>query len=342
MPDLMNAINLLTPGIRADFQEQFISTWKANQENYSGFVDFAKPSDGAYTIYGAWKSAPHATRWPRGTPRGSKGMDSVSYQVVNHDFKNGVTAHENDVKDARIDAKKAAQAAGDNCARIPIKIFYQIDGAQTNVLLLPSLPNAPDGSPLHYATDGNGDDRFGVSGGNVKSGSGVASGSAIQADYAAGIVRAKSFLDTEGEPFFDDNLERMGITIVAGIDNYFVLKKAFEQDRTVVVVSSSGVEGATSSVVGATSPTNPIKDLGLTPLRIITNPYKTGNSWSMYFHAAPVKPIFQQIREAMNYTEVNRFNNSDCFQQKTVGWHWDWREGWGVNYPIGTVKISNS
>jgi len=342
MPDLMNAINVLTPGIKADFQDQYLSTWKANIAQYADFVDFARPADGAYMIYGAWKSAPHATRWPRGTPRGAKGMDAVQYQIVIHDFKNGVVAHENDVADARIDAKRAAMQAGENAARVPVKIFYQIDGAVTNPLLLPSIPNAPDGAALFSATDGTGAARFGVTGGNIVTGTTVANPVQIQAAYAAAIVRAKGFLDSEGEPFYDDSLESKGITIVAGIDNYYNLKKAFEQDRTVVLLSATGAEGVGAAGVAATNQTNPIKDLGITPVRLITNPYKTGNSWSIYFGAAPVKPVFQAIREGLQYVEANRFNNSDCLEMKLVKWLWDWREGWGVNLPIGAVKVEVS
>lgn len=339
MSDLISAINTLTPGIVTRFVSMYESVWKDSKEQYSPMMDFAVPSDGLFNIYAHFKSAPHAQRWPRGTPRGAKGFDAFQYQVVNHDWQVGVKMHENDVMDDRTgSAVGRAQDAGTNAARIPIKVFYQIDGAQTNVKLLPSVPNAPDGAALFSATDGNSADRFGVSGGNVISGSGVGSVGAIQADYAAGIVRAKSFLDTEGEPYYDDSIESKGITIVAGVTNYFVLHKAFEQNRNVIIVTNvAGTEN-----VAAAAPTNAIKDLGLTPVRIITNPYKTGNSWSMYFHGAPTKPIFEQTRQALQYLQTNRHNNSDCARDKEVGWYWDWRSGFGVNIPIGAVNVSNN
>lgn len=340
--DLINAINVLTPGIQTRFTQMYASIWTANLALYAPMMDLAVPSTGAYEIYARFDSAPHAKRWPRGVPRFAKGFKSAQYTVVNHDWNVGVSAHENDVMDDRTGSmEKRAQDAGGNAARIPVRVFYQLEESQTNVDLLPALPNCPDGAALFSATDGASGNRFGVSGGNVISGSGVASVSAIQADYASAIVRAKQFQDTEGQPYYPDGMEDQGITVVAGVANWFVIKKAFEQTRPVVVIGNTGTEGATSSVVGGVAPTNAIRDLNVAPVNVLINPYKTTNDWSVWFHAAPVKPIFQQTRQALQYVQANRHNNSDCLRDKTVGWFWDWREGYGLNDPIGCVKVDN-
>lgn len=338
MSDLVSAINTLTPGIINRFAGMYEEVWNDSKEKYSPMMDFAIPSDGLFSIYAHFKSAPMAQRWPRGTPRGAKGFDAFQYTVVNHDWAVGVRMHENDVMDDRTQSAPArAQQAGEKAARIPIKVFYQIDGAQTNTKLLPSNPNAPDGAALFSATDGNSADRFGVSGGNVVTGSGVASVAAIQADYAAGVVRAKSFLDTEGEPYYDDSIEEQGITVVAGTTNYYVLKRALQaMNPQLIVMNVAGTEN-----VAATAGPNQLREIGIPPVRLITNPYKTGNSWSMYFHGAPIKPIFEQTRQALQYVQANRFNNGECLTNKEVGWYWDWRSGYGVNIPIGAVQISN-
>lgn len=339
MGDLVNAISSQTPGMQTRFSLMYGAIWKQNLERYApGIIDLAVPSQGAYEIYHRFESAPHARRWPRGTTRGSKGFKGVAYTVYNHDWQVGVEAHENDVMDDRTGMlQKRAQDAGGNAARIPVRVIMQIDGAQTNPDLLPFSPNAPDGAAMFSATAGDGSDRFGISGGNVISGSGVASVNAIQTDYAAAIVRAKGFLDTEGQPYYPDDMEEQGITILAGITNLFVIRKAFEQMRpTVVITNVAGTEN-----VAGTAGSNAIKDLGIGPARIILNPYKTGNDWSVYFHAAPVKPIFQQSRQALQELQTNRHNNSDCAKNKTVGWFWDWREGYGVNDPVGCVKVDN-
>ncbi len=340
--DLINAINVLTPGIQTRFTQMYGSIWQQNIALYAPMMELAVPSQGAYEIYARFESAPHAKRWPRGTPRFAKGFKATQYQVVNHDWNVGVQAHENDVMDDRTGSmEKRAMDAGGNAARVPVRVFFQLEEAQTNTDLLPQLPNAPDGAALFSATAGDSSDRFGVSGGNVISGSGVASVAAIQKDYASAIVRAKQFLDTEGQPFYPDGMEDQGITVVAGVANWFVIKKAFEQDRPVIVVTSAGAEGGTSSVVGAAAPTNAVKDLRVAPVNILVNPYKTTNDWSVWFHAAPVKAIFQQTRQALQYVQANRHNNGDCLRDKTVGWFWDWREGYGVNDPVGCVKIDN-
>jgi len=341
--DLINTINTLTPGIQTRFASMWDSIWQAEQSKYAPMMEFGVPSQGAFEYYAHFEAAPHARRWPRGEPRGAKGFRAVQYQVVNHDWKVGVAAHENDVMDDRTGSmEKRAMQAGTNAARIPIRVFYQLEESQTNPDLLPSQPNAPDGAGLFSATDGASAARFGVTGGNVLTGSGVANVSQIQTDYAAGIVRAKQFLDTEGQPYYPDGIEDQGITVVAGVANWFVIKKAFEHTRPVVVVSATGAEGVTASGVAAATPSNAVRDLNVAPVNLIINPYKTTNDWSMWFHGAPVKPIFQQVRQGLQYTQANRHNNGDCLRDKTVGWYWDWREGYGLNLPVGCVLIDNS
>jgi len=340
MGDLVNAISALTPGIQTRFSMMYGNIWKANLARYApGIMDFAVPSNGAYEIYHRFESAPHAKRWPRGATRSSKGFKGAQYTVYNHDWENGVEAHEDDVMDDRTGMiENRAQDAGGNAARVPVRVIMQIDGAQSNPDLLPFVPNAPDGAAMFSATAGDSSDRFGISGGNVITGSGVATVGAIQTDYAAAIVRAKSFLDTEGQPYYPDDMEEQGITILAGVANLFVIRKAFEQMMpTIVVRNVAGTEN-----VAAAAESNAIKDGVLAkPAQIILNPYKTGNDWSVYFHAAPVKPMFQQTRQGLQYVNANRFNNGDCLKNKTVGWYWDWREGYGVNDPVGAVKVDN-
>lgn len=336
--DIVEAISAQTPGIRTNFSDAYGVAWKDVLSKYGQIMELAVPSDGAYEIYHRFESAPHPKRWPRGTPRNGKGFKGKQYTVYNHDWQVGVRAHENDVMDDRTGRLVArAQDSGKNGARVPVRVFQQIEGSATNVDLLPSSPNCPDGATLFSATDGASANRFGVSGGNIISGTGVASVAAIQNDIASAIVRAQAFTDTEGQPFYGDSVEEEGYTIVASYQNMFVFKKAIEQMRPLVVVQN--VAGTENVAAAATS--NALQDTGLKPAQLILSPYKTGNDWSLWLHAAPVKAIFQQTRQAMQYTQINRHNNGWCFDNKMAGWDWDWREGYGTNDPIGAIMVDN-
>lgn len=336
--DIVSVYNTLTPGIQTRFIQMYGNAYTSVISELSPCMDFAVPSQGAYEIYSGFKSAPHGVRWPRGATRRTKGFDSWTMTVVNHDWQNGVKAHENDLADDRTSSLEArAGVAGTNMGRLPERIFFQIEESITNTDLLPALPNAPDGAALFSATDGDSADRFGVSGGNIISGSGVATASAIQTDYAAALVRARQFLDTEGQPYYGADILKSGITIVASVANQFVFDKAFEQKFNVVVVQNV----AGDQNVGGATQSNPVQDAGRMPVRVLLSPYKTTNDWSIWFHGAPIRPIFQQTRQALQMTMANRQNSDECRDHKLIKWLWDERAGYGVNFPIGCIKINN-
>lgn len=336
--DIVSVYNTLTPGIQTNFVQMYGDNYGNVKAELSPLMDFAVPSTGAYEIYAGFKSAPHPTRWPRGKTREVKGFDSWQMTVVNHDWQNGVKAHENDLADDRTRSlEQRAQVAGVNMGRLAERIFFQIEESITNPDLLPALPNSPDGAGLFSATDGAGDDRFLVSGGNIVSGTGVASAAAIQADLASAFVRARRFLDTEGQPFYGADIVKGGVTIVASVNNWFVLSKAFEQRYGHVVVQNV----AASENVAAATVSNPMRDAGFGGVRIMVSPYKTTDDWSVWFHSAPVKAIFEQTREALQFTPANRTNSDECRDKKLVKWLWDERRGFGVNFPIGCIKVNN-
>jgi phage major head subunit gpT-like protein len=336
--DIVSVLNTLTPGIQTRFTQMYGNAYTQVRAELEPCMEFAVPSTGAYEIYAGFRSAPHAIRWPRGATRRVKGFDSWTNTVVNHDWQNGVRAHENDLADDRTSSLESrAAVAGMNMGRLAERIFFQLEESITNVDLLPAIPNAPDGAALFSATDGAGDARFGVTGGNIITGTGVATPSAIQTDYASALVRARQFLDTEGQPYYGADILKNGITIVAAVTNQFVFDKAFEQKFNVVVVQNV----AAAENVAAAAQSNPVQDAGRMPVRILLSPYKTTNDWSIWFHGAPIKPIFQQYRQALQMIQANRTNSDRCRNEKLVEWLWDERAGYGLNFPIGCIQVNN-
>lgn len=337
--DAVTVTNVLTPGIQTRFVDMWRSTYADVTKELAPCMDFAPSSNGRYETYAGFKSAPHAGRWPRGAKPSRKGFGTWTMTVVNHNWEVGVDALEDDVADDRTQSleSRAADAAA-NMARLPERIFFQIEESQTNAKLLPAIPNAPDGAALFSATDGDGADRFGKAGGNIVTGTGVASVASIQDDYASTIVRAQQFLDTEGQPYYSSSVDKLGVTIVCGVHLKFIMMKAFQQQGNVVIVKNvAGTEN-----VGAAAQTNPYMDnRSGAPVNIMLSPYKTTDDWSVWLHAAPVKAIGQQSRQPVRQTFLNRLNNSDCFNEKKMIWHADSRAGYFVNYPIGAIKVNN-
>jgi phage major head subunit gpT-like protein len=337
--NLVSVANALTPGI----DTRFISTYARNTEgirpDLARMMDLAVPSDGAWNVYHHYKSAPHVRRWDRGQAIHTKGFADVGWTTSNLDWGEGVEAHSNDLADDR--TQNLVNRAGDvgkSYALLPERVFFQMITGRTDPLLLPTIPNAPDGVAIYSATDGDGNARYSVSGGNViASGSGVADPQSIRDDFFSGQTRQRQFLDTESTyPLFGDDFTKAGFVIAYNVANDQVFREAFKQDKSLVIVKN--VAG-TENVAGVT-PDNIVIASGI-PIFLRPTVFITDNDWYMFAVSSDVKPVYQQYRQAPEMHVQTRDNSDIGRRNKVLGWFWDGREGYGTNECYGTVKINN-
>lgn len=328
---IVMASNLLTQGLRSDFWDTYHISQDGIRARLSDMMQMDVPSDKFEEIYGYFHSAPYPRRWARGEEITNRIFKSSQFRVPNKDWAIRVSWHENDRQDDQTQSlRDQAVMAGQHFASLDERVFYQILTGSTDTDLLDYVPQAPDGVALFSATDGDGANRFGYSGGNIVSGGGVGSGHAIRVDFFKAVVAFQSFLDTEGQPLFDDSMLNKGYVITYGVANMQVFEEAFKLQRAV------GVIGATS----AAAPTNVVMESGLN-VTLVPTPRITDNDWFVFAKGSPKKPIFSQSRQALRES-VATMDNSDQVRDTKIEYiQWDERKGYAVMLPYGCAKVNN-
>ena len=268
-----------------DIRSEFLLTYRrqvGRSKNLSLGMSFV-PSTKNTERYGYWESAPHLERWDRNEKMAEDELLGRSYSVQNLDWAKAIGFHENDVEDVQLEGfRERARMLAGRAAKIPQDVYFQIKTGATNAALLKSIPTAPDGAALYAATAG-GAARFGVTGGNILTGSEVASGDAVRADFWSAMERFRLFQDTEGEELLDDEIEA-GVLIEFNANLEEVFHEAFKQERTVQIVQNvAGAENVASSAV-----TNTIRERGL-PITLWPTQKITDNDWTVTL-TSPLDP----------------------------------------------------
>lgn len=284
--------------------------------------------------YGYHESTPNFERWDRGEDMPEDEILSRSFSVTNYRFAKAIGWFEDDLDDIQLSGfRERARAVAMKAAKLDERVFFQILTAAANAQLLQAIPNAPDGAALYAATAG-GADRFGVSGGNLITGSGVATAAAVRTDFWSAINRMGLFQDTEGEPLLEDELDGE-IVVLAGRSNAEVFTEAFKQERTLSIVQEGGAN------VGGAAVTNSIREGNLN-VRLWFSQRISDNDWSVFVNSPSVpKPIFSQTRREVRVIEENRTNSRVARRQGRQAILADGRFGFGVALPYGTVKVNN-
>ena len=304
----VNAVEALIRGARSEFVDTYANMIKGSDEKLKKVMDLGLPSDKASEIYPYFESSPNAKRWPRGEPIPTAGFTSKSFLVPNYDWAIAIDWHENDEQDDQTRSLVTrARDAATKLALLPERIFFQLLTAGTDGDLLPTVPNAPDGSAFFATTSGSGANRFGVANGNLLTGSGVATTAAIQTDFWAAIAQFVRFLDTDSQPLWPAELISRGVTIIYGAANNQVFAQAFQQNFV------QATNAATSNVVLDA-------DMKVT---LWQTPRITDNDWFVFLNAAPTRACFQQVRQPVRDNMEDMLNSDHSRRTTNKRLHWD-------------------
>lgn len=286
-------------------------------------MDLSVPSDKYEESYAYYESAPHPRRWVRGQPIPSDAFGARSWNVVNHDWGLEIPWHANDEDDDQLGGLvDQARQGGQNFAILDERLFFQVLIGSTDLDLLPAVPNAPDGVGLF-----NGAARFGHASGNIVTGTGVATVSAIQTDLYAAIARGIAFQDTKGQPLLPPEILRR-VVVVFGSANLEIFERAFQQRFHL----------APATAVAAVS--NVIMDAAFEVI-LWPTPRITDNDWFVFFVNHPRKAVFKQVRQPLR-DNIADFTNSDRTRQtKVKALSWDSRAGYGVTLPHMAIQVNN-
>jgi hypothetical protein len=282
-----------------------------------------------------FNAAGHIEFWRRGDAIPSEAFDSTTFPATVHNWGKRVEWHRDDRQDDQTQSlMQMAAQLGRSTGLVRERMFFDLLTGTAS--FLPSIPNAPDGVGFFSATDGASAARFGVTGGNLLTGSGVTSLSAVRADYYAAYEQFKQFQDGKGQPLFTDDIVDSGMVIIHSAADTEVFEEAFIQRRQGILLDN-GTDPATGS-----TPSNLVQDASRNVTLWGTSRLATGD-WYAFLRGAPVMPTFFLDRQGVIESQaLEGDNNSDMVRDtKTEYTQWDLRAGAGIALPYGAIKIDN-
>ncbi|MEY4534764.1 MAG: hypothetical protein RLZZ246_1082, partial [Planctomycetota bacterium] len=280
--------------------------------------------------FGYFEAAPHMDYWRRGDAIPQDAMKSVQFTVPVYTWGRRVAWHKEDRKDDQTQSLfDVARMAGQSAALLPERFFFDlIQGATAT---LPAVPTAPDGAAM-FATTAGGSNRFGVSSGNLLTGGGVSTLSAIRTDYYNAIEQFKLFQDGKGQPLLSDEVIDAGVVIVHGAANTEVFEEAFMQQR----------QGIVKGTDAGVTPSNLVLDANRNVTLWGSNRI-TDNDYYIFLKAAPKKATFLLDREGVReFTSLEGDNNGDHTRNTGEEYvQWERRAGAGIALPYAVIKVNN-
>tara|TARA_R110000782_G_scaffold253743_1_gene341945 strand:- start:26076 stop:27071 length:996 start_codon:yes stop_codon:yes gene_type:complete len=323
---------VLANGLRTDFWDTYAAIRNRQADSRLALVmDLGVPADNREHTFGYIEAAPHFEQWIRGQSIPADAMNSVSFTVPVYTWGRRVKWHNEDREDDRTQSLfDIARSAGESAGLLPERFFFDL--LQNATGTLPAVPLAPDGAAFFSETNGNGDDRFGVSGGNLLGGNGVGSVSQIRTDFYNGIEQWKALQDGKGQPLLSPEVIDSGVVIVHGSGNTEAFEETFLQKRQGEVIGTDA---------GAT-PTNLVQDASRS-VQLWGSSRIADNDWFMFLKNAPKKSTFVLDRKGiMEETSIRGENNGD-YTRDTGGEYIQWhsRSGAGIALPFGAMKVNN-
>ncbi len=322
----------LRRGLRDAFANAYDSVAEQIRTELAPVMDLGLPSDTDQEFYAYYESAPHPRYWPRGQNVAKSGFEAVQFSVTNRDWGREVEWHKNDEEDDQLTMlRNRAIEAGKNFALLDHRVFFQILEGTSDPELLPAIPNAPDGAALYATQDGDSNDRFGASGGNLITGTGVATSAAITADTFSAIEQFHLFQDTQGQQLLPPSVLDSGFIVYHGAARTQEFVEAFNQNPTTAAATTATSNAGVQNIFQA----------GGFNIELRPTQYISTDDYYLFLRGAPFKPIFEQTRLPLEEETFDEMNSKESARslQRSVIFHR--RSGYGVFLPWGTVKVNN-
>lgn len=316
----------LARGVRNTFINQWQKRFEGVQQKLGAVMEFGIPSDKFEELYGHFEVAPYARRRPW-----NQAVEAVPFRARNFAVQNLAWdiavqwKKEHRLFDQLRDIERAARRSGENYGTLNERVFYQIITGGTDALLLEVLPSAPDGAAMFSATKGDATDRFEVSGGNIITGTGVASSDAIRDDFFNALERIFRFQDPQGQPALDVGAQDAGVTVTFDVRNWKVFAEAFVQTR---------------QVEGSATPTNVILESGM-KVALLPTQRITDDDWPVFINDFDPRPVFEQVHTALEEHVQVEENSDTARRTKEEGIFWEEIKGYGINAPLPCCRVDN-
>jgi hypothetical protein len=324
--NIVNAGALLTPGILADAARLYADTYTGIEAELGDVTYLGATSDKLQEIRAYLQTAPYPQRWDRGTTINSETMTSVQFTIPNQDWGSRIYFHDNDVQDDQTSSLyEQARQLGRHFATLVERVFYQVLQNTTDPKLLPTVPNAADGTGLY-----SGSARFGVATGNQFSTTGQTV-AAVMNDIFTIKQTLINYQDTQSQPLWDPSqINKNGYKLFYGPSLTLVMSQALK--AAVVPIGAN----TTTSNAGIS---NFILSDG-TPVYPVINQRITGNSFYAWMRGlSNEKRCFvKQARQGF-FESIGNWETSDHTRDTGELYiQYKDRTGYGLILPLNTVK----
>jgi len=315
----------LRPAIIAEFNRTYDARWKTRPREVADLYLEVKSTRNK-EVHGGFESIPKVQRWKRGQPRSRDSFNEFFVEIQNVSWDLWVGWHEEDAEDDQTNKLlQRARSGATRFSQLDERIAIQIMTATADSDLLASIPNAYDGNPLFFGGAGN--SRFGVSTGNIVTGSGVATPGAIRSDFISVVSTMRKFQDTESEPFYvPEDLVWSNFVIFFSPDNEEKFNDAF---RAEIIPANPLGSAPLDNVVARNAP------------RLYPTQRLTGDDWYAFNMGVDLKPLVKQNRRGLRQLEQRMDNSDEGRDTKHLGVGWDSRTGYGVWEPRTAIKVDN-
>lgn len=314
-----------TKGLLVQFQKYYEIALPKMDPMLSRVCRMGITSDGSSESYQHWNSTPRLSRWREGFAIPSKGFEGVAWTVENLEYGRRIPVHKNAISD---DRTRSAMDWVKNLAldrpNLLKRLFFQVLKAGTDVDGLDTIPTAPDGQALFSTTSDGSTARFGATGGNLLTASGVSPGN-IRDDFYLAMEQFGLFTDTESRELLPKDVLDQGWIVIFPMGQLQVMEQALKQELGLLASSASAPSNLVANKMVEFWPTQ----------------YLTGTSFYVLPKAlADYQAIFFQDREQLQ-VETSDLQNSD--EAKTYGiisLQAHLRIGVGVAPPFGILKVA--
>lgn len=315
--------NTLAAGLVSTFQGTYEQTYKGVLQDLGNVMQLDVPATTRTVTYAAHETMPYPERRELADPIAEESTGAIQFSVTNHEYSKRIAWRRRDRTDNQIgDLFGKAASLGGNFASLDSRVLFEFITGTAE--LVPSIPNAPDGVGPYSATDGDGADRFGFSGGNTFTKAGTTAAN-ITADFHKAIGVFEQFQNTKGEPFFESSSTGVTYTIYAPSDLRENFIGAFKAEL---------IQGSSAA------PSNTIIASGENIRLVFTSRLAGTADWVIFRDDAPVKPFFSQLRQPLRSVTATEENSDRARTDGVESVQFATEKGYGINIPFGTIKIT--
>jgi len=325
------ASQVLANGLRTEFADTYSKIRNRQADSrLARVMDLGLTATNRRHEFAYFNAAPHVEFWKRGESIPTDAMDSVQFVAVVHEWARRIPWSKWDRKDDQTQSlMDVARMTGESAGLLPERFFFDLLTGTAGTL--PAVPNAPDGAAF-FATTAGGAARFGATGGNLLTGTGIATSAAILADYYSAVEQFLLFQDGKGQPLLSPEAIAAGTLIIHAAADLEAFETAFLQLR----------QGRVLGTDAGVTPSNIIVDSSRN-VQLWGSPRIATGDWFIFLLSSPKLPTFLLNREGLQeFTSLEGDNNSD--HTRTTGQEyiqWELRQGAGIALPYGAIQINN-